>query len=243
MRPQRALVAAGTLRQADRRSQVEDRPVPLPDPCRGVTSATSSQSWHPMTRVRRRKAEVAPVDARGDAVDHRRTLPERDRERGVRRVPSDAGKPRSSSGESGTPPRSSTARASSFSVLARRISPSGLMTDAMESTRAWARSRVIGHRANSRSYTLATVLPRERWRRTSATRIRNGSSVSRHGNDRRCSSPHRSNRERNARNPSTGARVRASLLGPAEQGLEQRGWHRVVPTFAIEPEHRREETP
>jgi hypothetical protein len=67
----------------------------------------------------------------------------------------------------------------------------------MESTRARPRETASGHLWKSSSYTVATVFPRERCRRTSATRTRNGSRVSRHGKLRRFALPHaRSGREK-----------------------------------------------
>ena len=36
------------------------------------------------------------------------------------------------------------------------------MTEAIESTRARERASAVGHRSKSRSYTVATVFPRER---------------------------------------------------------------------------------
>ena len=69
----------------------------------------------------------------------------------------------------------------------------------IESALARESAAASGHRRQSSVYTGATVVPRDRWRRISATRIRKGSTSSRQGNERRFSLPHRSRRRTNRR--------------------------------------------
>ncbi len=157
--------------------QIEHRPVPLAD----VGPRGDPLDQIPELRVGGGGAvaiepEVATVDAGGDPVDDRRMLVEGDREGGARRVASDPGE-REEALERRRGPRRGGRPRSPEPSGSRPASPSRAAGSPRRSLRRGRgrepARRAIGGRAPRRR--VATVFPRDRWSRTSATRMRNGS--------------------------------------------------------------------
>ena len=152
---------------ADGRGQIQHSPVPLPNAGpRGDPVDDGPQ----VSVGRGRKLVVEPVVPAIDTCRHPIDggLAAFESHRTGRRgcVETDPRKLEQAFECRGNPAEGDNLAASCFSVSALRSSPRGRITARIESTLARESAAASGHRRQSSVYTGATVVPRERWRRT-----------------------------------------------------------------------------